>query len=112
MEITEDAEDDEYEYEEVKESDEEKVSGAPESDEDDLDNFDALKAKTTMKQAMQTKGKYSCKDKGFFLLFRFLIFFSQAEKALEHSNLSKSQKLSKETLLSTITSGISCRSLK
>ena len=58
MEITEDAEDDEYEYDEVKESDEEKIPGAPESDEDDLNNFDLLKAKTTMKQAMQTKGKF------------------------------------------------------
>jgi len=55
MEITEDAEDEEYEYDEIKDSDEEKQTLPEEDDEEDLNNFDLLKAKTTMKLAMQTK---------------------------------------------------------
>jgi len=69
MEITEDAEDEEYEYDEIKDSDEEKQTLPEEDDEEDLNNFDLLKAKTTMKLAMQTKRKnYNLKSLKAWLL--------------------------------------------
>lgn len=48
MEITEDDEDDNFNYEEIKDSDNEEKD-LPDSDDDDLNNFEALKAKTAFK---------------------------------------------------------------
>jgi regulator of replication initiation timing len=48
MEITEDDEDDQFAYEEIKDSDEDQALDH-DSDEEDLNNFDMLKAKTTQK---------------------------------------------------------------
>ncbi len=53
MEITEDDEDDQFAYEEIKDSDEDQALDQ-ESDEEDLNNFDMLKAKTVQK--LQSRG--------------------------------------------------------
>jgi len=57
VEISDDSGEGSYQYEEIKDSDEEKQTMPEEEDEDDLNDFDLLKQKTTMKQAMQSKGK-------------------------------------------------------
>ena len=49
MEITEDDDDDNFNYEEIKDSDHEELKDLPDSDDDDLNNFEALKAKTAFK---------------------------------------------------------------
>ena len=55
LEISDDEDDGEFQYEEIKDTtDELEGSGAkdellPEEDDDDLDNFEALKAKTTLR---------------------------------------------------------------
>ena len=54
MEITEDDNDDNYEYEEIKGEDLED-GHEKESDDEDLNNFEALKAKTNQKM-MQSRG--------------------------------------------------------
>ena len=53
MEITED-DDDNFEYEEIKDSEHE--DDVDHSDDDDLNNFEALKAKTQFKMATKTGG--------------------------------------------------------
>lgn len=49
MEITEDDDDDNFNYEEIKDSDGELQEALGDSDDEDLNNFEALKAKTTFK---------------------------------------------------------------
>lgn len=58
MEITEDDEDDDFNYEEIKddEADYGAMEGAPDSDDEDLNNFEVLKAKTTYKMQSKTGG--------------------------------------------------------
>lgn len=61
MEISDDEDDGDFQYEEIKDNDELDTSGKDivdltkddEEDEDDLNNFEALKAKTTMKMLQQ-----------------------------------------------------------
>lgn len=71
-EISEDSGEGSYNYEEIKDSDEEKPTLPEEEDEDDLNDFDLLKQKTSMKQAMQSKGKLIG-----------VMCFSKAQKAWE-----------------------------
>lgn len=54
MEITEDDNDDNFIYEEIKDSEDENYGALPDSDDDDLNNFELLKAKATHRQ--QSKG--------------------------------------------------------
>ncbi len=61
MEISDDEDDGDFQYEEIKDTDELETSGkdqidllkAEEEDDDDLNNFEALKAKTTLKMLQQ-----------------------------------------------------------
>lgn len=66
MEITEDDEDDNYKYEEIKDDDLENDQESDEAD-DDLNNFDILKAKTTFKMTAKdgetTRGGYKPEPK-------------------------------------------------
>jgi hypothetical protein len=56
MEITEDDDDDNFNYEEIKDSDGELQEVLGDSDDEDLNNFEALKAKTTFKMNTRQVG--------------------------------------------------------
>ena len=66
MEITEDDDDDNFQYEEIKDDDLD-LAKESEDEEDDLNNFEALKAKTTYKMTARegetTRGGYKAEPK-------------------------------------------------